>query len=310
MNDFNRRYDFDRQRRRSTGGLQRLQAVLILLAVVAVTGALIYFFVIPHDESTNTADGSDMASAAENKNPDRQKKPAVVTPPPDPTAPLTGDPASGANSGVSGDPSGNTASDAGNATSAPPAPEAAPEETEVKDPLERAITVEVKAGNTLSGLAREHHATEEAIKYFNRDILKNRPLQPGMKLKIIPGPWRMTVNRSRHELVLEHAPKQKWQLFKKFSAFPTISNGRFVVYSRSGDGDYRLNLAPFREPKKRLIGFSIHGVADKPLDTEYCGAGSCIHVRGDDIKLLFLLCPAKSEVTVIPGASPVQNSEN
>ena len=305
MNGFNRRYDFDRQKRRANW-LQRLQAVLILLAVVAVTGALIYFFVIPHDKSTNTADGGGTTSIAENKNAVQQKKPAV----PPPTADRTGDPSSGANSGASVEPSVNTSSDAGTDPSASPAPEAAPEETEVKDPLERAIPVKVKAGNTLSGLAREHHTTEEAIKYFNRDKLKNRSLQPGMVLEIIPGPWRMTVNRSRHELILEHAPKQKWQLFKKFSAVPTVSNGKYVIYSRSGDGDYRLNLAPFREPKKRLIGFSIHGIADKPLDTEYCGAGSCIHVRGDDIKLLFLLCPAKSEVNVIPGESSVQNLEN
>ena len=304
MNDFNRRYDFDRQKRRATG-LQRLQAIVILLAVVAVTGALIYFFVIPHDKSTNTADGDDKKIVAPKKDGDKPKPPTVV-----PVA----EPNPGAKAEVPDDPSAKASPDAGNiATDAPdaPAPETAPGETEVKDPLERAIIVEVKAGNTLSGLAREHRTTEEAITYFNHDVLKNRPLQPGMKLKIIPGPWRITVNRSRHELVLEHAPDRKqWHLFKKFSAFPTISNGKYVIYSRSGEGDHRLNLAPFREPKKPLKGFSIHGVAGKSLDAEYCGAGSCIHVRNDDIKLLFLLCPAKSEVTVIPGGSPVQNLEN
>ena len=72
MNDFNQRYDFDRDRRRKHG-VSRLQTVLILLAVLAVTGAIIYFFILPRgarkDQPKPKAEKTETAPTAVIPNP-------------------------------------------------------------------------------------------------------------------------------------------------------------------------------------------------------------------------------------------------
>ena len=323
MNGFNQRYDFDRDRRRKLGP-NRLQTILILLAVLAVTGAIIYFS-IPRGTST-----------AKREQDEKKNFPApvetIVGGPKD--VPGAADKPSGSQNTVDNtaknDPQTSPALD-GPAEKPAAAPEVSTEnsapaaESGVNDPMERAIVVIVQPGETLGTIARRHHTTSRSIKHFNG--LKSDLIRNGQKLKVIPGPWRITVTRKRDKLVLEHSPNGKWRLFRSFPADATKLKGSFVIPSmhyhpvwidanggqfKYGDpenpcGDYLLKLAPPKTPRNPLAGFGIHGVDDKTSNLKNCGR-TCIHVGTRDIELLYyLVCPG-TEVTVVSGET-VRNME-
>ena len=325
MNGFNHRYDFDRDRRKRSGS-PRLLTVSILLVVLAVTGAVIYFS-IPRET------------------PKTEKKPNTEKTAPAKTGSEIKVP--GENSGAAGSTAATSGTTDNNVPEVPPtvpsptgtevhptstAPEVstenpppAPEETGVNDPLERAIDVIVQPGETLETIARRHRSTPRSIMHFNH--LKSDRIRNGQKLKIIPGPWRITVTRKRNELVLEHAPDGKWRLFRSFPADATGLRGTFAIPSmhyhptwvdahgrqfKYGDpenpcGEYLLKLAPAKTPRNPLAGCGIHGVDDKTPNLKKCGR-SCIHVGSRDVELLYyLVCPG-TEVTVVSGET-VRNLE-
>ena len=315
MNDFNRRYDFDRIRRHDTG-TNRWQTVLILLAVLAVTGAIIYF-IIPHGSKTaevpsppKAVPSSGGSSSATSQGPAVQVQPVSggkdapgETQPGDP-----GTPPSPSASAVGESSAGETT----------PAPPYAAEGPEVGDPLERAITVPVKAGDTLGAIALRYHSTVEGIRHFNG--LKNDRIRTGQKLKVIPGPWRIRVIGG--ELTLEQSRNGKWLLFKHFAADANGVAGTFAVVSRHfhpqwqdaqgrqfayGEpenpyGEYLLKLAPRGETaQRRRKGSGIHAVADKSPSRKGCG---CVHVFNTrDIELLYYLVCPRTEVIVASGAT-------
>jgi len=336
MNDFNQRYDFNRSKgpQSAPRRLQRrLLTALILLVVLAVTGTIIYF-IIPHE--TKEISGGDKGNGAGQK--------AVSTPLTDvPGATARSSAGNGTgNAATSGDPqntgsaendggtnSGATGADTGNTggrnveTSA---------ETGVDDPLERAMNVTVRAGDTLEKIASRHYTTVEGIKHFNG--LKNDTIRIGQILKIIPGPWRITVKLEQNELVLAHDPAKSgaWRLFRSFpadaSGMKNVGISEFAVSFmrrhpdwinahgskfKYGDpenpyGDYLLMLARRGNHNNPLRGFGIHGVDDKTSNIKNCGRG-CIHVGSRDIELVYyLVCPG-TEVSVISGGD-ARNLEN
>ena len=316
MNDFNQRYDFDRTRRpKSDGG--RLRAILILLAVLAVTGTIIYF-IIPHGEQNKPK-----KPTAEKKESGAKKAGTEEVVKPNDGASEKGSGTPGATDADPGVKSGTGSPETTGATSTgTPSDPDAPAEGGVDDPLERAREIVVQPGDDLGKIARRHHTTVEGIKHFNG--LKNDRIINGQKLKVIPGPWRITV---RNNLTLEHAPDGKWQLFRSCPADATGLKGEFAIASmhrhptwvdanggqfKYGDpenpcGDYLLKLAPRKSPRNPLSGYGIHGVDDKSANIKNCGR-TCIHVSARDIELMyFLVCPG-TEVTVIPGEA-VRNPE-
>ena len=314
MNDFNQRYDFDRDRHKNSGS-HRLLTILILLAVLAVTGAIIYF-TIPRETSepgrkpdTGKTAPVETGIKAPKDDPQTAAKPAA----PDGGTVNTTEPGKDTGSPPAGPEENPTATPGTSTEKSDPAAK-----TGVNDPLERAIEVTVQPGETLETIARRHHTTPRSIRHFNG--LKSDRIRNGQKLKVIPGPWRMTVTRKRNELTLEHAPDGKWRLFRSFPADATGLKGKFVIPSihyhptwinahggqfKYGDpenpcGDYLLKLAPPKTPRNPLAGFGIHGVDDKTSNLKNCGR-TCIHVGARDIELLYyLVCPG-TEVTVISG---------
>ena len=322
MNDFNQRYDFDRDRRRKSGS-HRLLTVSILLAVLAVTGAVIYFS-IPRGTSepgrkpdTGKIVPVETGIEVPKDNPGAAEKPTAL---PDVAGNATEqDKKAGSTSaGPEEDPAATAGTSTEKSESAT--------ESGVGDPLERAIEVIVQPGETLETIARRYHTTPRSIKHFNQ--LKSDRIRNGQKLKVIPGPWRMVVTRKRNELTLEHAPDGKWRLFRSCPADATGLKGKFVIPSlhchptwidahggqfKYGDpenpcGDYLLKLAPPKTPRNPLAGFGIHGVDDKTSNLKTCGR-TCIHVGARDIELLYyLVCPG-TEVTVISGED-ARNLEN
>ena len=315
MSDFNKRYDFDRARPKFDG--DRLRSILILLAVLAVTGVIIYF-IIPHGnkkdekkpevQAPTSAKGSPSPQAAVPPSADADEKSQAPRSTPG-NAPNAAAGADAGSSGATGAPGTALSSDT-------------PAEGGVDDPLDRAREITVGPNETLEKIAKDNYTTVEGIKHFNG--LKDGMIKNGQKLKVIPGPWRMTV---RNNLTLEHAPNGQWQLFKTFPADASGIKGKFVVASLHHNpiwidaygrqfahddpenpyGAYLLKLAAPAAPKKPLVGYGIHGVDDKTSILKNCGRGH-IHVGSRDIELLYyLVCPG-TEVNVIPGGT-VRNSE-
>lgn len=316
MSDFNKRYDFDRSRGPKFNG-DRLRAILILLAVLIVTGVIIYF-IIPHGKPKK---GKNSETKTENPQP--------VTPPektPDATKDKTADksdadprpdePQDSPRQQSGGKTDVKNGENSARPTTSSPWSSGTGAEGGVEDPMERAKEIVVQPGEDLGTIARRHHTTVAGIKHLNG--LKEDRIKNGQKLKVIPGPWRITVQNG---LILEHAPDGQWQLFKSFPADANGIKGKFVIasmhhkptrvdaYGRQfeyGDpenpyGDYLLKLADPATPKNPRIGYGIHGVTDKSSGlNKNCGRG-CIHVSASDIKqLYYLVCPG-TEVTVNPG---------
>ena len=312
MNGFNQRYDFDRDRRGKFGP-NRLQTILILLAVLAVTGAIIYFS-IPRGTSTSEGKrdtGKTVPAPVETVTEGPKGAPGAAD------TPGKVDNTVKENTLTTSSPAGAEENPAAVPETSTERPDL-PAESGVNDPLERAIDVIVQPGETLGTIARRHHTTSRSIKHFNG--LKSDRIRNGQKLKVIPGPWRITVTRKRNELVLEHSPDGKWRLFKSFPADATELKGNFVIPSmhyhpvwidanggqfKYGDpenpcGDYLLKLAPPKTPRNPLAGFGIHGVDDKTSNLKNCGR-TCIHVGARDIELLYyLVCPG-TEVSIVSG---------
>ena len=310
MNDFNKRYDFDRTQRPKWDG-SRLRAILILLAVLAVTGAIIYF-IIPHGEQKTKKPTAPQTGT---------KTPQT---PPEAAAPQNND-AAGNDSATPGAAGTADKGKVGGSSEAAASPgngttwsSGTPTEGGVNDPMERAREIVVQPGEDLGTIAKRHHTTVEGIKHING--LKDDRIINGQKLKVIPGPWRITVQNG---LALEHQWEGKWQLFKTFPADANGTSGKFVISSRhyhpiwidahggqfkygspeNPYGDYLLKLANPKTPDRPLRGYGIHGVDDKAAaPMKNCGRG-CIHVRASDIEqLYYLVCPG-TEVTVTPGGT-------
>ena len=307
MNGFNQRYDFDRDSRRGSKW-SRVLPVLIFLAVLAVTVGIIYLIMGhgPGNDAKKPSKGDGQVSAA------KEKKDQAV---PDTRKVGGTDLEQGQKSAENAvlKPEGEKNSAVSPETAVAPEtdnPDAVVG-TPVADPLERAVEVIVQPGETLGGIARRYHTTKDGIKYFNK--LKSDTIMNGQKLKVIPGPWRITVKRD--ELVLEHTPKGEWRLFGRFAADAAEmkntgiselsvsfmrkrpdwvdAHGRRFAHGDPENpyGEYLLMLARRGRSSDPLAGFGIHGVDDKTSNLKNCGRGH-IHVGARDIELLYhLVCP-------------------
>jgi len=188
----------------------------------------------------------------------------------------------------------------------------------------------VRPGESLSRLAVRHRTTVEALRHFNR--LKRDNIRIGQKLRVIPGPWRITVDKTRRELILERRQNDEW---REFAVFP-VGLGRldstpeadFVISTRLrhpdwyapdgriiryGDpenqlGEYFLKLARSGTPDKPLIGYGIHGTGDESTVGKNWSHG-CVRMRNRDVGLLYYLTPTGTAVRIVPGEAAAKKPE-
>ena len=188
----------------------------------------------------------------------------------------------------------------------------------------------VRPGESLSRLAARHRTTVEALRYFNK--LKKDNIRIGQKLRLIPGPWRITIDKSRRELLLERSMDGSWQNFAAFqvglgrlnstpAADFVIStrlrhpdwytpDGRIIRYGDPENqlGDYFLKLARSGSPDKPLIGYGIHGTGDESTVGKNWSRG-CVRMRNRDVGILYYLVPTGTPVRIIPGEADVKKLE-
>ena len=198
------------------------------------------------------------------------------------------------------------------------------------DPAASAETVVVRAGESLSRIAHKHHTTVEALRHYNQ--LNKDVIRVGQKLRIIPGPWRITVDQKQRLLTLERLREGQWGEFIKFPVglgrMDSTPNAQFVISSRLrhpdwytpdgriyryGDsenqlGDYFLKLATPGKPDKPLLGYGIHGTPDENSVGKNWSNG-CVRMRNRDVELLYYLVPSGTPVTIVPGTDAARKTE-
>ncbi len=196
--------------------------------------------------------------------------------------------------------------------------------------VESSIVVAVCAGDSLSRLAHKHHTTVEALRHYNK--LDKDVIRIGQKLRVIPGPWRIAVNKGLRELTLERLRGDTWSEFAKFPVglgrLNSTPDAQFVISTRLrhpdwytsdgriyryGDpenqlGDYFLKLAMTGDPEKPLLGYGIHGTADENSVGKNWSNG-CVRMRNRDVEILYYLVPSGTPVKIVPGDDASRKTE-
>ena len=366
MNNF--KYDFNRGRPADAPG-RKVRFALLFAAVLAVTGGIVYFL-IPRDAST--AVGSTGKAAGNSTEPPGSTADAISKAPEaglkGASAASKGEAESTATASVEtaesapGDTSGAAAAEASAAkteaaaTDAPekgkpwigdapetPKPASPSADAELKLTDEKlkpvyagnissvAERIVVAPGDSLSRIAVRKHTTVEALRHYNH--LKKDVIRIGQKLYLIPGPGRITVDKSRRELLLERSKDGAWSAFGRFQvglgrldrtpeAEFVISDrlrhpvwyapdGRIFRYGDEGNqlGDYFLKLAAAGRPDKPLRGFGIHGTGDDSTVGRNWSNG-CVRMHNRDVELLYYLVPSGTPVRIVPGATGTEKAEN
>ena len=352
MNNF--KYDFDRGGGGNASG-RRLRFITIFAAVLAVTGGIVYYL-IPRDTPAAPRNGTDNQISEVGGNTAPSGVSAV------PRADVADIATTSVGDAANPEVSPNAPDDADAATSTtPPATETpekgkpwsgdAPEapkpaspdadadlkltETKLKplydgDASAAAKLLTVAPGDSLSRIAARNHTTVEALRRYND--LKNDTIRIGQKLRVIPGPWRITVDKARRELILERAENGEWRTFGRFQvglgrmdrtpeadfAISTrlrhpdwyAPDGRIFRYGDAGNqlGDYFLKLASVGNPDKPLRGFGIHGTGDDATVGRNWSNG-CVRMHNRDVELLYYLVPSGTPVRIVPGAGETGKAE-
>lgn len=174
----------------------------------------------------------------------------------------------------------------------------------------------VRRGETLASIADEYDLTWEYLADLNG--IEPRRLQVGQELKVVPGPFGVIVERSRHQLTV-HSNGYVVQNFEvglgTANEFEETSTpiGRFTIANRitnptwygpdgvvTGDdpanplGEHWLGLADI---DGRQTSLGIHGTL-APQTVGHNASHGCIRMRSDDIAALFRLLPIGAVVEI------------
>jgi len=181
------------------------------------------------------------------------------------------------------------------------------------------VSHKVVTGDSLSRLAARYHCASDAIRL--RNGLKDDRIRLGMKLVIVPGPWRVEVSKSARVLSVYRKFGGKETLFMVFdvgigrlgktpSADFTICarlrhptwyapDGGVYPYGDAGNplGDYFLKLAVSGRDGRPLRGFGIHGTRNE-ADVTRSRSNGCIRMRNRDVERLYQLLPVGTPVRI------------
>ncbi|MBR2344361.1 MAG: L,D-transpeptidase family protein [Lentisphaeria bacterium] len=177
------------------------------------------------------------------------------------------------------------------------------------------IVHKVVSGDNLSAIAHRNHTTVSMLKKVNR--LKNSNIMIGQPLRIIPGPWQLTISKTSRLMTLS----RKDEIYAVFpigigrkNSTPT---GKFVICHRRLHPDYRdaqgrvfkygdeknplgtvfLALALPDKPDKPFRGYGIHGTSDNKTVGRSLSNG-CVRMHNDDVIILYHLLPTGTPVEI------------
>jgi lipoprotein-anchoring transpeptidase ErfK/SrfK len=157
-------------------------------------------------------------------------------------------------------------------------------------------------GETMEQIAKRYEVPADILAKINA-VNPSTPLQPGTKLKVVPGPFRAEVNLERHELTLFVNELYAGRYPISTGNDPEPKPGTFKVLGKQRDRNYYGQGAPIAgtDPKNPYGGYwvdlgqdlCIHGTSEAGNPNQ-----GCISLSPVDAADVYGMLSAGSEVTI------------
>jgi LysM repeat protein len=169
------------------------------------------------------------------------------------------------------------------------------------------IEYEIKSGDSLDKIARDHKTTVELIKKSNN--LTSDNIFPGKKIKVRTAGFSIVVDKSQNVLLLKDGD----DVFKSYTVATGTNNstpvGTFKVIEKIPNPPWYKPGAviPAGSPENILgtrwlgltkEGYGIHGTTDPKSLGNQVTAG-CIRMSNQDVEELYSIVPVGIEVTIV-----------
>ena len=171
----------------------------------------------------------------------------------------------------------------------------------------KSIIYQIKSGDTLNKIAREHKTTTELIMKSNN--ISDSLITPGRKIKIWNAPFSILVDKSQNIMLLKSdeevmktyivstgkdncTPVGVFKIVNKL-VDPTWFRAGAVVPAGSSE-----NVLGTRWMGFDLAGYGIHGTTE-PKDLGKQVTQGCVRLSNSDVEELYNIIPTGTEVTVV-----------
>jgi lipoprotein-anchoring transpeptidase ErfK/SrfK len=171
----------------------------------------------------------------------------------------------------------------------------------------KSIIYQIRPGDTLNKIAREHKTTTELIMKSNN--INDALIVPGRKIKVWSVPFNILVNKSQNVLLLKNdeeiiktyivstgknncTPVGTFKIVNKLTN-PTWFKAGAVVAPQSAE-----NVLGTRWMGFDLAGYGIHGTVE-PKELGKQVTQGCVRLSNTDVEELYSIVPVGTEVTII-----------
>jgi len=174
-------------------------------------------------------------------------------------------------------------------------------------PTPKSIIYQIRPGDTLNKIAREHKTTTELIMKSNN--INDALIIPGRKIKVWNTPFNILVDKSQNILLLKNneeiiktyivstgknncTPVGTFKIVNKLPN-PTWFKAGAVVSPQSPE-----NVLGTRWMGFDLAGYGIHGTVE-PKELGKQVTQGCVRLNNSDVEELYTIVPVGTEVTII-----------
>lgn len=171
----------------------------------------------------------------------------------------------------------------------------------------KSIIYQIRPGDTLNKIAREHKTTTELIMKSNN--INDALIVPGRKIKVYNAPFNILVDKSQNILMLKDneeivktytvstgknncTPVGKFKIVNKLPN-PTWFKSGAIVPPQSAE-----NVLGTRWMGFDLAGYGIHGTIE-PKDLGKQVTQGCVRLSNADVEEIYSIVPVGTEVTII-----------
>jgi lipoprotein-anchoring transpeptidase ErfK/SrfK len=171
----------------------------------------------------------------------------------------------------------------------------------------KSILYQIRPGDTLNKIAREHKTTAELIMKSNN--ISDSLIIPGRKIKVWNAPFNILVDKSQNILLL----KNNEEVFKTYIVSTGKNNctpvGTFKIVNKLANPTWFKAgaVVPPQSPENvlgtrwmgfDLAGYGIHGTTE-PKELGKQVTQGCVRLGNADVEELYSIVPVGTEVTVM-----------
>ncbi|MBU0503035.1 MAG: L,D-transpeptidase family protein [Candidatus Omnitrophota bacterium] len=171
----------------------------------------------------------------------------------------------------------------------------------------KSLSYEIKVGDNLTKIAKEHNTTVELLKKSNN--LSDDRIIPGRKIKVWTAPFSIVVDKSQNTLLL----KTGEEVFKTYMASTGANNstpvGIFKIVNKLPNPTwYKAGaVVPPGSPENvlgsrwlgfDLAGYGIHGTVEPESLGKQVTQG-CVRLANPEVEELYTIVPVGAEVTIV-----------